>query len=194
MRMKALKATRKDTYVYRKAFEYVLQRLAGDLLIPADDRGPHLVMLDHRDDFAEMQDIYESGYCSGWPHLPHRPMPSLRERGFSASLMECSNGPIHEIADLVVSCTTRWADERCKEHNGGEPPDVVELNDCMSNLIDLFPVAPDWIPPRRCGYSMVVHAGNRTGKELLRDNLDDWANELASSEAKIGSPGTDIPF
>lgn|GEM_PF-2487909 len=192
LRMKARKATRKDSYIYREAFKYVLQRLAGDLLIPVDDHGPHLVMIDGRDDFAEMQGVFERGYRKGWPNLPHHPMPPLRKRGFSASLAACSNGPLHEIADLVVSCTARWADERCMEHKGGKASDVAELNNCMTDLIDLFPVAPNWIPPRRCGYSIIVHAGNRTGKELLRDNVDDWASELESAAAKRRS--SDIPF
>jgi hypothetical protein len=80
------------------------------------------------------------------------------------------------------------------EHKDGKAPDVVELNDCMTNLIDLFPPAPDLIPRRRCGYSFIVHAGNRTGKELLRDNLDDWASGLESAASRGSDPGADIPF
>jgi len=114
--MKARKATRKDAYVQRHAFEWVLQRLAGDLFIDSEDAGPHFVMIDGRDDFDQFQDIYADGYARGWPHMPHHPMPALRERGFSASLGEWSNGPAHEIADLIVSCVTRWADEQCIDH------------------------------------------------------------------------------
>jgi hypothetical protein len=83
--MKARKATRKDSYIQRRAFEWSLQRLAGDLYIDVAEEGPHLVMIDGRDDFREFQEVYALGYDEGWPDLPHHPMPSLRERGFSSS-------------------------------------------------------------------------------------------------------------
>lgn len=185
--MKARKATRKDAYIQRKAFEYALQRLAGDLYIPADVDGPHLVMIDGRDDFAHFQEVYEAGHRDGWPELPHHPMPALGERGFSASLGECSNGPVHEISDLLVSCVTRWADEACIAHKDGKAPDLEELDGCVANLVDLFPIGQDSIPPRRCGHSIVVHAGNRTGKELLRANLDRWISQLPSRTNEIPS-------
>ncbi len=192
--MRIRKATRNDAYIQRHAFEYTLQRLAGDLYIPADDDGPHLVMIDGRDDFSEFQEIYESGYVYGWPHLRHLPMPALCERGFSASLGECSNGPVHEISDLLVSCVTRWADEHCMAHKNGKAPDLEELNGCVAKLIDLFPIGQQSIPPRRCGYSMVVHAANRTGKEVLKDNLDRWANDLRSGTLNLTSDEDGIPF
>lgn len=189
------RATRKDAYIQRKAFEYTLQRLAGELYVPADEVGPHLVMIDGRDDFKQFQEVYANGYVNGWPHLPHHPMPALRDRGFSASLGECSNGPMHEIADLLVSCVTRWADERCMAQKGGKAPDLEELDQCVAELINLFPVGQQSIPPRRTGHSMVVHAGNRTGKELLKDNLDAWAHNLKKPEAfDLGSTAEDIPF
>ena len=189
--MKARKATRKDSYIQRRAFEWSLQRLAGNLYIDVAEEGPHLVMIDGRDDFREFQEVYALGYDEGWPDLPHHPMPSLRERGFSASLGECSNGPIHEIADLLTSCVTRWADERCILHKKGKAPDLEELDDCMANLIGLFPVAEHGARPRRRGHSIVVHAGNRTGKELLHGNIDRWARDLEQPSA---SPSDDIPF
>lgn len=188
------RATRKDAYIQSKAFEYTLQRLAGDLYIPVDDIGPHLVLIDGRDDFKHFQKVYEGGYGYGWPHLPHHPMPALRERGFSASLGECSNGPMHEIADLLVSCVTRWADERCMDHKEGKAPNLEELNNCVAKLIDLFPIGQEGIPPRRSGHSMVVHAANRTGKEVLKDNLDRWAHGLRPPAFDLGSPADDIPF
>jgi hypothetical protein len=170
LKMKARKATRKDAYVQLLAFEWVLQRLAGDLFVPVEDGGPHLVMIDGRDDFKQFQEVFAEGYAKGWPRLRHHPMPPLRDRGFSASLSECSNGPIHEIADLLVSCVTRWADERCIAHKEGKAPDLEELDRCMTGLLNLFPPGRSGIPRRRCGHSFIVHAGNRTGKELLRDN------------------------
>jgi hypothetical protein len=195
LRMKAPgKATRKDSYIQCKALEYALQRLAGDLYVSPADAGPHLVMIDDRDDFAQFKKVYVDGHRDGWPHLPHHPMPPLSERGFSASLGVCSNGPLHEIADLLVSCTTRWADERCMNHKGGKAPDLEELDRCMSQLVRLFPAGQGGLPPRRCGHSVVVHAGNRTGKELLRDNVDRWMNDLTSGGGSASDPRTEIPF
>jgi hypothetical protein len=179
LRLKAPgQATRKDSYVQRRAFEYTLQRLAGTLYLEEGDQGPHLLMIDGRDDFKHFQEVYESGHREGWPRLPHHPMPSLKDRGFSSSLGACSNGPMHEIADLLVSCVSRWADERCMAHKGGKAPDIEELDACMVYLRDLFPVGQAGIPPRRAGHSIVVHAGNRTGKEVLRDNVDRWLQDL----------------
>ncbi len=193
LRMKAPgKSTRKDSYIQCRAFEYALQRLAGDLYIGTEQTGLHLAMIDARDDFAEFQKVYLDGYERGWPQLPHHPMPPLSDRSFSRSLGVCSNGPVHEIADLLVSCTTRWADERCMAHKSGNAPDLEELDRCMAELVPLFPVAPTSIPPRRGGHSVVVHAGNRTGKELLRDNLDPWLNNLTS--ASNSDPSEEIPF
>jgi hypothetical protein len=193
LRMKAPgKATRKDSYIQCRAFEYALQRLAGDLYIPDAEPGPHLLMIDGRDDFKHFRAVYEHGYGEGWPRLPHHPLPPLRERGFSSSLGECSNGPVHEIADLIVSCVTRWADQRCISHKAGNAPDLEELDKCMVYLRDVFPAADGGIPPRRRGHSMVVHAGNRTGKELLYDNLDRWLRELTPPFDLTA--GTEIPF
>lgn len=94
--MRAREATRTDSYIHRKAFEYVLQRLARDLLVPEDGSGPHLV--------------------SG--------------------------------------------------------------------------------PQRRCGYSVVVHAGNRTGRELLRlpaVEAIDSSREAHRDEMAMPSPYGTVP-
>jgi hypothetical protein len=132
--MKVARSTRKDAYIQRCALEWTLQRLARGLYIPEDDDGPHLVMIDGRDDFTEFERVYARGYSYGWPHMPYHSIPPLRERGFSASLLECSNGPVHEIADLLTSCVTRWADERCIHHKGGKADDVAELDSCVSRI------------------------------------------------------------
>src|SRR6476619_5692358 len=76
----------------------------------------------------------------GWPALPYHPLPPLREQSFSASLGECSNGPMHEISDLLTSSVTRWADERRIAHKGGKAPNLPELDECMRKLIGLFPI------------------------------------------------------
>jgi hypothetical protein len=138
-------------------------------------------------------EAYASGYINGWPELPHRPMPALQERGFSGSLGGCSNGPAHEIADLAVSCVTRWADEHCIAYKGARRLILRSWTRGMSHLIDLFPVGQGGIPPRRRGHSIVVHAGNRTGKELLRDHVDLWAQQVMAANSPSG-PATDIPF
>jgi hypothetical protein len=177
LRMKARKATRGDVYVQRRAFEWTLQRLAGGLFA-ADDSGPHIVMIDDRDDFHEFEAVYAQAYFEGWPDLPRYPLPPLQDRRFAGSLSTCSHGPLHEISDLLTSCTTRWADERCSAHKGGKPQDLEELDACMASLVQLFPVGATGVPPRRRGYSIVAHAGGRTGRELLRDNLDRWMHEL----------------
>ncbi|HWC08285.1 MAG TPA: hypothetical protein VG458_04470, partial [Solirubrobacterales bacterium] len=84
---------------------------------------------------------------------------------------------------------------RSSAHKEGKAPDLEELNQCVADLIDLFPVGQQSIPPRRSGHSMVVHAGNRTGKELLKDNLDHWAHNLTRPHAfDLGSRADDIPF
>lgn len=112
----------------------------------------------------------------------------------SLPLGEGTNGPIYEIADLLVSCVTRWADERCIAHKEGKAPDLEELDRCMTGLVGLFPAAQNGIPPRRCGHSFIVHADNRTGKELLKGNLDRWAHEVTPVPFDLGSPENDIPF
>jgi hypothetical protein len=61
----------------------------------------------------------------------------------------------------------------------------------MADLIGLFPVAERGVRPKRRGHSIVVHAGNRTGKELLHGNIDRWAQDLKQPSA---SPSDDIPF
>jgi hypothetical protein len=193
LRMKAPgQPTRKDSYIQSKAFEYVLQRLAGDLYIKDHEHGPHLLMIDGRDDFDRFREVYRSGYEDGWPRLPHHPVPALREKGFSSSLGVCSNGPAHEIADLVVSCVSRWADERCMSHKDGKAPELEELDACMVHLRDLFPPGLGGVPPRRRGHSIVVHAANRTGKELLHANLDGWLRDL-TPPFDLGT-GEEIPF
>jgi hypothetical protein len=189
--MRVRKATRSDAYIHRLAFEWTLQRFIDNFL-DGDGQGTHLVMLDRRNDFSDFEEIYARAYSSGWNLTFNRVAP-LREHGFSRSLAECANGPMHEIADLLTSCVTRWADARCVAHKDGTAPNLPELDQCMANLIQLFPTGGSSLPPRRCGYSMVVHTQNKTGKELLRDNLDRWANDLMQPTPSNSLPD-DIPF
>lgn len=77
-------------------------------------------------------------------------------------------------------------------HKAGNAPDLAEINECMAYLRDVFPAAEGGIPPRRRGHSMVVHAGNRTGKELLHDNLDRWLRGLTPPFDL--NAGAEIPF
>lgn len=190
--MRKFKLTRKDTYIHRRAYIYVLQRLVENLYT-APGEGPHFVAIDHRDDFGAFLDGYEQGYRDGWT-FGNKRLPSLHERGFSSSLLVCQAGPLHEIADLLTSAITRWADVRCSAHKGGKADDLPELERCARAVINLFPIGIDGVPPRRRGFSMVTHTKNQTGKELLRDNLDRWVADLSRSSATGQGDQVNIPF
>jgi hypothetical protein len=172
------KQTRGELYIHRPAFEYVLQRLVEDQYCPADE-GAHFVVFDHRDDFRRLSETYSKCHDNGW-RFAGRSLPSLRSRGWSASLTAASEGPLNEIADLLVSTTTRWAGARCAIAKGRQMPEQAELDRDMLAIVERFPASPTSIPTRRRGYSIITHTGNRTGKELLYDNIDRWLNELAS--------------
>lgn len=42
----------------------------------------------------------------------------------------------------------------------------------------VFPDSGTALPPRRQGFSIVTHAKNLKGRELLKDNIDKWIREV----------------
>lgn len=104
----ATKTLRKDMYVQRRAFDYVLQRLASRLFLPEGMAGPHLVFLDRHDDFRCYDEEYVRGWHDGWSFGARKvPLGSL---GFIAAPAAMSAGPTIEIADLILSVAIRWVD------------------------------------------------------------------------------------
>ena len=168
------KAKRKDLYILRSAFEYVLQRIATNYL--TDPTGPHYVIYDYRSDWPDLSTIYSQLFQKG-QRLPYSTIPPLSENGFHSALLVSNSGALNEIADFVASAMTRWAGTRCKAHKGATPPDRAEFDRACSGLLPLFPVKPG--SGERRGYSVVTFTQNRTGKELLRDHLETWIAEVA---------------
>jgi hypothetical protein len=193
---KLRRETRAERYIHLPAFEYVLQRLVeGQYCAPGG--GPHFVIFDHRDDFPKLSALYTRLHATEWK-FAGRVLPSLSSRGWAASLTASCEGPLNEIADLIVSAMTRWAGGRCAEIKGKAFPERAELDANMRSLVGLFPSAPRAIPKRRQGYSVITHTANRTGQELLYANVDRWLNELEPPQplpaATPYDPEDDIPF
>jgi hypothetical protein len=203
MRLKLRKDTRSDIYVYARAFEWLLQRLASPLFCPAS-KGPHIVVFDLRDDLRKLAAEYSRHHASGWTFATGQ-VPSLRSLGYSASLYATDRGPLIEIADLVISALTRWAGARCQAHQVKNVPELSELERDCAALRDLFPTKTS-IAQRWRGYSIVTFRENRTGKELLYRHLDQWLRELpmpigssegdeaAFDEIPTKDEDDDIPF
>jgi hypothetical protein len=187
------KEKRGERYVHLPAFEWVLQRLAEPLYGQPESH-PHFVAFDLRDDFAELARGYAKHHGAGWS-FGSKVLPSLQSLGYSGTLYGCCQGSLNEIADLLVSAVTRWAGYRCVEHKGGKAPEMEELaRDCRA-VRDLFPPSPTAIPARWQGYSVITFTQNKTGKELLYDNVDRWLRELPEpDESGSAAGGDDIPF
>lgn len=181
------KETRSELYVHKRAFEYVLQRMVEPQYCKPGD-GPHLVMFDHHDEFDMLAKRYAQLHPSGWK-FNQRTLPSLADHGYCASLTAASLGPLIEVADLVVSCMTRWAGMRCAVERGKDVPERQEVDRDVAGIVDLFPTSGTSVPPRRQGYSVIVHREQRTGKELLHGKVDAWLNALPQR-----SHPDDIPF
>jgi hypothetical protein len=178
LRLRLKKETRSDLYVYSRAFEWLLQRLASPLFKPTDD-GPHMVVFDLRDDLRHLATEYARHHPRGWT-FPSNQLPSLQSLGYSASLYATGHGPLVEIADLVISGLTRWAGARCQAHRLKNVPELSELERDCAALREHFPTKGSI---GRCwrGYSIVTFRENRTGKELLYDNLDRWLRDLPAA-------------
>jgi len=176
MGMKLRKETRKDLYIHGRAFEYVLQRLVGVQFIAAGG-GPHLVAIDRRDDAKELHETYSSHYRTGWIFGSHQ-IPSLKDHGFAETLLVCDRGPLHEIADFIVSGMTGWVGARCAVLKGKTVSDLDERNEMCRAVVRLFPSRA--IPESWRGWSFITHKGDITGKELIAQNIDAWLREMAA--------------
>jgi hypothetical protein len=177
---KLRKETRGERYIHLRAFEYVLQRLVAPQYCEPSS-GPHLVIFDHRSDFPKLADHYANCHAKNW-HFGDRSTSSLRSYGWASSLTAADGGPLNEIADLIVSAITRWAGGRCAQTRGKSVAERDELDTDVRAIIARFPASPNTIPTRRQGFSVITHTGNRTGKELLYDNVDGWLNDLETVE------------
>jgi len=181
------KATRKDMFVQRRAFEYVLQRLAEPQYLTPGAPGPHLVFADHHDDFRCYEEEYEKAWSEGWsfPSLGRRVRP-LREVGFAAAPAAMSAGPAMEVADLIGSVAARWAEAMVARDRGGRAPDLAELEAAMRTLLPLFP-ARSSVPPSWRGYSLIAHREERTGKEVIYRRIDEWLLGLLASGGNLAA-------
>jgi hypothetical protein len=175
MRLPSL-STRRDIYVYRQAFEYALQCLSKQFT--QGSPGPHLVAFDQRDDLAELEDVYSRCYQGDWPIGKRQGWPALKDAGFAAGLMQLAHGPLHEIADFIGGGLTLFAGVRCADHRG-KAVDAGRraTHDLCGPIAPLLPRRPG--SAKRLGWSVVVHTRQRTGKELLRGNLEGWLDERA---------------
>ena len=176
MRLPGLR-TRRDIYVVGQAFEYALQRLSRQFT--AGNPGPHFVAFDWCDDFGELEEVYSRSSWGDWPIGWGQVWPALKDAGFAAGLMQLAHGPLHEVADLIVGGLTLFAGVRCAEVRGKRvKAEKRAKHDACRAIVPLFPRRPN--DRRRLGWSVVVHTRQLTGKELLRDNLERWLDELES--------------
>lgn len=133
----------------------------------------------------ELEHVYSRCWEGSCPIGQGQSWLSLKEAGFSAGLLNLGHGPLHEIADFVVSGLTLFAAVRCAEHRGKRvDPERSRKNALCAPIMPLLPRRPG--TEKRVGWSVVVHARQLTGKELLKQNLDSWCAELESRRS--GSP------
>jgi hypothetical protein len=88
------------------------------------------------------------------------------------------DGALNEIADMTISCVTRWAGARAALKRGKTVQEVSELDREAGAIVGRFPCAPGVMPSRRQGFSLITHKANRTGKEILAAHIDAWAREI----------------
>jgi hypothetical protein len=175
--MKEQKGTRKDIFIQKRAFEYVLQRLGEPQYLGGGGPGPHLVFADRHPDFKSYEEEYAKGWTEGWRFPSGRRIAPLRDLGFAACCASMSGGPAMEVADLIGSVPVRWAEAMVAADRGKAVPDREELDDAMWALLGLFPASSS-IPPTWAGYSLIAHRGNYTGKEVIYRRIDQWLLNL----------------
>jgi hypothetical protein len=190
---KLSKQRRGERYVHLHAFEWVLQRLAEPTYLQPGC-APHFVAFDYRADFPKLAKEYARHHPAGWEFPGGKRLSSLKSLGYSASLYAACDGPLIEIADMLVSTVTRWAGGRCLTHKGGRVDEYAELaRDCRA-VRNLLPPSPTTIPTRWQGYSVVTFTRNKTGKELLFNNIDSWLRELPDPTPPTTPMDDDLPF
>lgn len=168
-------SSRQDIYVYRQAFEYVLQRLSRQFTATSPE--PHFVAFDRRDDFPELERVYSSCHEGSWPIGKGQSWPALKVVGFAASLITLAHGPLHEIADFVVGGLTLFAAVCCAELRGKRlDQERLAKHRTCAPIVSLLPRRPS--AGTRVGWSVVVHAKQLTGKELLKQHLETWLDQL----------------
>jgi hypothetical protein len=174
------KEKRKDLYVHGGCFDFVLQRLRARQYEPGLGGG-HIVVFDHGDHFRELDRKYRDQH--DLRRLPWGDeWPSLREKGYSESLVAAAGGPLNEIADLVVGAVTRWAACRCGEAQGMDIAESAELTQACRAVLPLFPTTES-IPSRWTGWSFVVFKEPRTQGRQLNISLDGWLRGLSGDDA-----------
>jgi hypothetical protein len=105
------------------------------------------------------------------------------------------DGALNEIADMTISCITRWAGARAAAHLGKTVRELPDLDREAREIIAHFPCAPGVMPSRRQGYSLITHKENRTGKEILAAHIDGWTREIEDlPDPPAAVEDDDIPF
>jgi hypothetical protein len=136
LRMNAKRETRAEAYVHLKAFEYVLQRLPEEVFHDSACV-PNFVVLDHRSDFKLFADRYGKHHRVDWSFASGRTVPSLGSVGYATGLHHSHDGALNEIADMTISCITRWVGARAAAHRGKAVAEVDELDREAAAIIDL---------------------------------------------------------
>lgn len=170
-----LKQKRSDLFIHKVAFKYVLQRLSKEQYAPPDT-GAHFVMFDDCPEMSKHVTFYRDWWAQD-QQFGTETLASLRTLGYSESLCSCHEGAFVEIADLVVSCMTRWLAMKCAAELGREVPDLTELESNATHLINLFPAMPCELPARRQGVSIIAHKDRE--KNVLYKHIDRWTHALA---------------
>ena len=82
-----------------------------------------------------------------------------------------------EVADLIGAVAARWTAAMVASHRGKSVKDLGELEAGMRALLPLFPKGGSVRHPWR-GYSLIAFRENRTGGEVIYDQIDGWARAL----------------
>lgn len=167
--------TRSEAYIHVEAFGYVLQRLP-ESIYRDETCSPNLVLFDDRDDIGKFITAYADLRPRGW-RFGSRKVPSLASIGFVSGLSVTRDGALNEIADMTISCITRWAGARAAAHRGKTVRDLADFDRDAAQIIGRFPCASSKSPACRRGYSLITHSRDRP-QNVLRAHIDAWAREI----------------